>query len=118
MDTISLLLVCFFFQAEDGIRDHCVTGVQTCALPICSSARRHQWQTDLLPLRLGQISSATGAASPMNGRMRRSVLVLMPSSQIGRASCRERGGGQVVAVAWTGKERVADRSNVAHRVIV
>src|SRR5437588_4716271 len=25
---------CFFFQAEDGIRDHCVTGVQTCALPI------------------------------------------------------------------------------------
>src|SRR5260221_8926245 len=27
----------FFFQAEDGIRDHCVTGVQTCALPICLS---------------------------------------------------------------------------------
>src|SRR5437588_5025107 len=26
----------FFFQAEDGIRDHCVTGVQTCALPICT----------------------------------------------------------------------------------
>src|SRR5438034_5477678 len=26
----------FFFQAEDGIRDHCVTGVQTCALPIFS----------------------------------------------------------------------------------
>src|SRR5438034_10611804 len=24
----------FFFQAEDGIRDHCVTGVQTCALPL------------------------------------------------------------------------------------
>src|SRR5438034_8942998 len=24
----------FFFQAEDGIRYHCVTGVQTCALPI------------------------------------------------------------------------------------
>src|SRR5260221_1991074 len=24
----------FFLQAEDGIRDHCVTGVQTCALPI------------------------------------------------------------------------------------
>src|SRR5215204_6809987 len=27
----------FFFQAEDGIRDHCVTGVQTCALPICKT---------------------------------------------------------------------------------
>src|SRR5437764_2833683 len=26
----------FFFQAEDGIRDTSVTGVQTCALPICS----------------------------------------------------------------------------------
>src|SRR5256884_5520748 len=25
---------CFFFQAEDGIRDVAVTGVQTCALPI------------------------------------------------------------------------------------
>ena len=28
----------FFFQAEDGIRDDLVTGVQTCALPICRSA--------------------------------------------------------------------------------
>src|SRR5206468_5772175 len=28
----------FFFQAEDGIRDLIVTGVQTCALPICSRA--------------------------------------------------------------------------------
>src|SRR5437016_13739308 len=27
----------FFFQAEDGIRGWSVTGVQTCALPICSS---------------------------------------------------------------------------------
>src|SRR5256885_6289215 len=27
----------FFFQAEDGIRDYKVTGVQTCALPICRS---------------------------------------------------------------------------------
>src|SRR5437588_9271372 len=34
------MLCCFFFffQAEDGIRDHCVTGVQTCALPICHFA--------------------------------------------------------------------------------
>src|SRR5438034_5228150 len=28
----------FFFQAEDGIRDHCVNGVQTCALPIYDPA--------------------------------------------------------------------------------
>src|SRR5947207_12804404 len=38
-------LLLFFFQAEDGIRDHCVTGVQTCALPICSPAAmvRRTW---------------------------------------------------------------------------
>src|SRR5438309_2631863 len=30
----------FFFQAEDGIRDGTVTGVQTCALPIWAKARR------------------------------------------------------------------------------
>src|SRR5690606_25266626 len=32
--------VVFFFQAEDGIRDFHVTGVQTCALPIWRAARR------------------------------------------------------------------------------
>src|SRR6266446_7994691 len=36
----------FFFQAEDGIRDYKVTGVQTCALPISSAPvlpRRWKW---------------------------------------------------------------------------
>src|SRR2546429_563092 len=36
----SLLRAFLFFQAEDGIRDVAVTGVQTCALPIYFSARR------------------------------------------------------------------------------
>src|SRR5437762_7177454 len=31
---IPSVVLCFFFQAEDGIRDTSVTGVQTCALPI------------------------------------------------------------------------------------
>src|SRR5207249_5613043 len=31
----------FFFQAEDGIRDRNVTGVQTCALPISSDPDNH-----------------------------------------------------------------------------
>src|SRR2546425_4873895 len=35
---IYLYLLFFFFQAEDGIRDKLVTGVQTCALPICVNA--------------------------------------------------------------------------------
>src|SRR2546430_5365708 len=30
----SFVIIIFFFQAEDGIRDLTVTGVQTCALPI------------------------------------------------------------------------------------
>src|SRR5438067_8375055 len=34
----SVFFTCFFFfQAEDGIRDRNVTGVQTCALPICTT---------------------------------------------------------------------------------
>src|SRR5438046_8280228 len=32
---LMLVIFVFFFQAEDGIRDWSVTGVQTCALPIC-----------------------------------------------------------------------------------
>src|SRR2546428_10811157 len=40
MDWRCLCTLClfFFFQAEDGIRDLIVTGVQTCALPISSAA--------------------------------------------------------------------------------
>src|SRR5256885_7914187 len=34
MHVESLVSIFFFFQAEDGIRDYKVTGVQTCALPI------------------------------------------------------------------------------------
>src|SRR5438093_13095936 len=55
--------VVFFFQAEDGIRDWSVTGVQTCALPIARALalggrrhigdgrREHQWVA--LPVRRG-----------------------------------------------------------------
>src|SRR3989475_1726376 len=38
-DDLSALYVFFFFQAEDGIRDLTVTGVQTCALPISAASR-------------------------------------------------------------------------------
>src|SRR5919108_3262773 len=34
------LVIMFFFQAEDGIRDDLVTGVQTCALPISAPPTR------------------------------------------------------------------------------
>src|SRR5436190_1268899 len=44
----------FFFQAEDGIRVHCVTGVQTCALPISYSVCGFPpwtWRVSRLPCR-------------------------------------------------------------------
>src|SRR5207249_6676512 len=37
-----VVAVFFFFQAEDGVRDRNVTGVQTCALPISRSAPTEQ----------------------------------------------------------------------------
>src|SRR5207249_6611325 len=53
------ILIFFFFQAEDGIRDRNVTGVQTCALPIWphlpdrdagrSEHRPHRVARDLWP---------------------------------------------------------------------
>src|SRR5438034_4137964 len=54
----------FFFQAEDGIRDHCVTGVQTCALPILigTSVERMvgNCRSTLVPIRM---SSERGGGS-------------------------------------------------------
>src|SRR3712207_2918903 len=37
-----MMMIFFFFQAEDGIRDIGVTGVQTCALPIFDTPGVHQ----------------------------------------------------------------------------
>ena len=39
----------FFFQAEDGIRDRLVTGVQTCALPILNITFAHPSDPSLYP---------------------------------------------------------------------
>src|SRR5438046_1709667 len=45
---LSVFVFFFFFQAEDGIRDWSVTGVQTCALPILAT-----WTTTItIPLRI------------------------------------------------------------------
>src|SRR5256885_2454897 len=48
----------FFFQAEDGIRDYKVTGVQTCALPISDIAHvilRERLTTERSPRRKGGV---------------------------------------------------------------
>src|SRR5579875_749429 len=52
----------FFFQAEDGIRGHCVTGVQTCALPIWARAI---WRGERRSVRSGAVKvGASPWASP------------------------------------------------------
>src|SRR2546430_13645020 len=48
---LSIYALCFFvffFQAEDGIRDLTVTGVQTCALPILSMTEMTPGERDIL----------------------------------------------------------------------
>src|SRR5256886_13661044 len=85
----------FFFQAEDGIRDLTVTGVQTCALPIC--CRRHTtvlWGR--IPAGISRRSFHTAHGGPA-GHFAGRVATAGPGGhtgiaqkQIGRASCRER----------------------------
>src|SRR2546429_2158507 len=85
----------FFFQAEDGIRDVAVTGVQTCALPISELI------DEIAPLTIGQ---ATPGGSPFvisevllvhdcgpdRSDLTLEALSTQHSFEIGRASCRER----------------------------
>src|SRR2546430_12695555 len=61
--TITGFLFFFFFQAEDGIRDLTVTGVQTCALPIFTSrvARRARRARRAFPVSSGAALRATRA---------------------------------------------------------
>src|SRR5262249_58409877 len=84
-------VVFFFFQAEDGIRDWSVTGVQTCALPISKPAA---WKLRDCAWSWAPTSTCrTAPATPHY--MRRASLTRVSCStvarQIGRASCRERG---------------------------
>src|SRR5207244_10201386 len=84
----------FFFQAEDGIRDDLVTGVQTCALPISLAMvltlgfgwrMSYLWQgvgllVLVLPIALWLIGN-----DPAERGLRP-----YGATEIGRASCRER----------------------------
>src|SRR5690349_24123225 len=54
----------FFFQAEDGIRDLYVTGVQTCALPISWRAGRCAQGPALSPLLGGVVRGGVAADRP------------------------------------------------------
>src|SRR2546425_13370059 len=68
-----LIFFFFFFQAEDGIRDKLVTGVQTCALPICPT-----WTDSILraprgTLRVRPCRAASGRAPPRRRARARAV---------------------------------------------
>src|SRR5207244_7923630 len=93
----------FFCQAEDGIRDDLVTGVQTCALPI-SVANPPSLSLVLFAARGLQISELVGRVGRafsgscdekhlrLIAASRNSVAMLIQicEQQIGRASCREK----------------------------
>src|SRR2546430_13284847 len=96
MELKTLRFIIFFFQAEDGIRDLTVTGVQTCALPISYGLwnndtlkllRKYRmlmimWTVDTEDYRLPGIQSIVHTA--VSGARPGAII------QIGRASCRER----------------------------
>src|SRR5699024_11627466 len=90
----------FFFQAEDGIRDRNVTGVQTCALPICtaSSTTAPAATRALSPTVKGPSTLAPAPTSTLLPRVGWRLPWSFP--EIGRASCRERVSIAVVGVSW------------------
>src|SRR2546422_6045911 len=58
----------FFFQAEDGIRDVAVTGVQTCALPISLDRAAQLARLGLLERRLAAVAQLQGRGAHLVGR--------------------------------------------------
>src|SRR5207247_5585108 len=96
----SLFFFCylFFFQAEDGIRDPLVTGVQTCALPI-SGLFIASFSTPVSSVSIdlgdyGQdrdtLSLSAFSGANASGALLGSATDTLAADQIGRASCRER----------------------------
>src|SRR3712207_9180131 len=97
----------FFFQAEDGIRDIGVTGVQTCALSdLDDPARRVAAAARVRGARLPTPARPRGVLLPLPLHRRRPVPGArdLRRPQIGRASCRERVEISVVAVSLKKKK--------------
>src|SRR5207253_5504620 len=108
----------FFFQAEDGIRDGHVTGVQTCALPIFRYNSVFGYFIEVTKSNLASVPAhytrkqttvggerfITPELKEMEGK------ILGADEQIGRASCRERGWSAVGAGTVKEKEgRIIER---------
>src|SRR5699024_11657162 len=106
---VSCSLLSFFFQAEDGIRDRNVTGVQTCALPISgftvATTGKPACSRSSRPLPRHWLSCTTSKSARRSARTRAARRL----KEIGRASCRERGevgaGGGARTRQRSGTER-------------
>src|SRR2546430_5831611 len=89
------LVAFFFFQAEDGIRDLTVTGVQTCALPISHTHLTLEFQKDYYHFiydRLMRFPAEQAMYAAMYARrtLEAGFTTVRNVGEIGRASCRER----------------------------
>src|SRR2546429_4242083 len=73
--------MCFFFQAEDGIRDVAVTGVQTCALPICECDCALIGPLPSIGLPSASTTRPSSASPTGTSRMRPVVLTVSPSDK-------------------------------------
>src|SRR5699024_11482987 len=86
----------FFFQAEDGIRDRNVTGVQTCALPISPFYRSYPQEVRPRPILLGRggsFMSLVLGRSPIPPRRRSTVPVVPGEGGTGRTRSNTLGHG-------------------------
>src|SRR5438067_12831859 len=109
--------VAFFFQAEDGIRDRNVTGVQTCALPICPSARSTS-ATAVSGARVVYWGTTTVTPAPCSALAKGRPM--SGGFKIGRASCRERveiwGGEVLLKNQWRLERKVQLKTNANKRM--
>src|SRR5690606_40718564 len=109
-------LFTFFFQAEDGIRDFHVTGVQTCALPICERLAKTYLggPNGLQPRPDPDSMSSPVYFSGAGGLMGTAEAYARFAMKIGRASCRERGerSGHAGAATTNAQDQQAHRGAV------
>src|SRR2546430_2948526 len=83
----------FFFQAEDGIRDLTVTGVQTCALPILFDFTGDVYGASVTVAwarRLRDTQTFPSRQALVDQIERDAIAARAVLKEIGRASCRER----------------------------
>src|SRR2546430_11302649 len=73
----------FFFQAEDGIRDLTVTGVQTCALPICDRDARGRRLGRLLGHASAGDGSHIAAPDPEGRGLASAIRIALAEAEVG-----------------------------------